>query len=95
MKTLLMVNHTAPGEFQGELDFPDVREVEAFVVGGLDGVFAIYKIDKEPDIYYFASGDDGDWWRIDNGLHGDWLNGVYLILAETMIDRVGKLGGLE
>ena len=85
-KTLLMVNHCPPHSYSREYS-EDIREVEAFVAGGLDGVFAIYKIDEEPDVYYFASGDDGYWWRISNGLHKDWLNEVYLCIAEAMLDR--------
>lgn len=80
----LMMDHSPPNSLR---NFEDLREVEAFVVGGLEGVFAIYIIDGEPDIYYFASGDDGNWWRISNGLHGNWLNKIYLAFAECMIDR--------
>ena len=87
MKTLLMVNHSPPNTIFGGRDLPDIREVEAFVVGGLDGVFAIYKTDETPNIYFFASGDDGNWWRISNGLHKDWLNEVYLCIAEAMLER--------
>lgn len=88
-KTLLMINHkynSGP-----HLDDTDIIEVEAYVVGGLDGVFAIYRLENNPSIYYFASGDDGNWWRISNGLHSDWLNGVYLALAECMLDRDKEL----
>ncbi len=88
-KTLLMINHDPPNRLFGEEDVPDYREVTAFVVGGLEGVFAIYRVEEEPSIYFFASGDDGNWWRISNGLHADWLKGVYLSLAECILEREG------
>jgi hypothetical protein len=84
-KALLMIDHSMPRNF----DDPEMREVEAFITGGLEGVFAIYRLHEHPNIYYFASGDDGNWWRISNGLHVDWLGGIYLSIAEAMLDREG------
>lgn len=83
-KTLLMVNHDPPNRLFGELDIADIREVEAFVVGGLEGVFAVYTVEEEPNIYYFASGDDGNWWRISNGLHIFWFVGVQRVINEVI-----------
>ncbi len=82
-KTLLMIDQSMPRTF----DDPEIREVEAYVVGGLEGVFAIYRLDEAPNIYYFASGDDGNWWRISNGLHFDWLEGVLTVIGEAIGDR--------
>ena len=82
-KTLIMVEHSIPRNF----DDHEMREVEAYVVGGLEGVFAIYRVSTEPNIYYFASGDDGNWWRISNGLHFDWLEGVLTVIEEAIEDR--------
>ena len=82
-KTLLMVEHSIPRNF----DDPEMREVEAYVVGGLDGVFAIYRTTIEPNVYFFASGDDGNWWRISNGLHYDWLEGVLTVIKEAIEDK--------
>ncbi len=80
-KTLLMVDTSDHNNPYTE----DVIEVEAYVVGGLDGVFAIYRLDNLPDVCFFASGDDGHWWRISNGLHTNWLPEVFKVIREATV----------
>ena len=67
----------------------DVMEVEAYVVGGLEGVFAIYNLPEAPDIYYFASGDDGHWWRISNGLNIYWIPQCLEAFTDLLDDNNG------
>ncbi len=86
-RTLLMVDHSD----RSNPDIEDIKEVEAYIVGGLEGVFAIYRLENLPSIYYFASGDDGNWWRISNGLHATWLTGVISAITEADKDYVKEL----
>ena len=47
-------------------------QVDAYLVGGTEGVFAAW---CEDDIIYLASGDDGGWWEIAS-YHKDWIPGI-------------------
>ena len=40
----------------------DYRAVEAWCVGGKDGIFAIFTHPDNPVITCYAQGDDGFWW---------------------------------
>lgn len=41
---------------------PESYDVDAFVVGGEDGVFAAYWSPQHEGLIDYAQGDDGHWW---------------------------------
>ena len=45
-----------------EYEETEYYEVEAYCVGGDEGVWAIYESSKFPGCYEYAQGDDGSWW---------------------------------
>lgn len=51
---------------------PDVHEVDAFVVGGEDGVFAAYWSPEHEGQIDYAQGDDGHWWFAGR-YHPHWI----------------------
>lgn len=55
-------------------------EVEAFCVGGVEGVFAVYQVPGQPDLIGFAAGDDGFWREIGSYSKG-WLPLIQEALA--------------
>lgn len=46
------------------------KEVEAWIVGGSEGVFAAW---ASGNLVYFAHGDDGHWWQVGSGFHHIWI----------------------
>jgi hypothetical protein len=58
------------------------KEVNATVVGGRDGIFAIY---VEKNTIYFVAGDDGSWWEI-YSFNKHWLFEIIKNLIFVLVD---------
>lgn len=61
----------------GDFDWDEynVLDVEAYCVGGVDGVQAIFEHESfPPGCVGIASGDDGNWWLV-GVIHKHWLPG--------------------
>jgi hypothetical protein len=52
--------------------WPDVLEVDAYCVGGSDGVFAVFQHPEIPERFCIAKGDDGHW-QLSEQFHHNWL----------------------
>jgi len=68
-------DHKLPGvgNFKGHPKNPSTKyEVEAWCVGGEDGIKAFFFLDN---MLCMADGDDGDWWLVDS-CHKDWLKEI-------------------
>jgi len=61
---------------------PESYEVDAWVVGGEDGVFAVYQSLENPKWIEYAQGDDGHWWFA-GVLHEAWVPGMIEAFAKT------------
>lgn len=58
------------------------EEVDAYLVGGTDGVFAIWtseRPDSPNDLIHIAAGDDGHWWELTT-FDVFWLNPLVQIM---------------
>jgi len=87
-KTRIKVDHSVYHSFPPLYDGKsDIRIVDAYVVGGDEGIFAFYKVDEKPDLIYLANGDDGNWWRIDNGFHFWYLPKIKRVLDQLVKDK--------
>ncbi len=54
-------------------EMPDAYEVDAYCVGGENGVFATFNHPSfPPNCIGYAQGDDGHWWLV-GVKHKDWL----------------------
>lgn len=49
-----------------ENEKPKAYKVNAWCVGGKDGVFAVFKHKDFPSCTCIAEGDDGHWWLVDS-----------------------------
>lgn len=56
------------------------KEVEAILVGGWEGVFAVYRKDG---LIFFAAGDDGSWWDIFS-FHPRWIKEIVKAIIQAM-----------
>ena len=64
-QTIIVHNYFSGGSILHRVRYDeDIEsyEVEAYCVGGEEGVFAIYQSPKGEDWYEYAQGDDGHWW---------------------------------
>ena len=61
---------------------PEVYDVEAWCVGGPEGIRAFFLMD---DIMYCASGDDGHWWLVER-MHKDWIPKIKDTIDEMVRD---------
>lgn len=55
-------------------------QVSAKLVGGEDGVFAVW---MEGEIVHMAAGDDGHWWEI-GAYHKYWIPQIQKVLTEVV-----------
>lgn len=46
--------------------------VDAYCVGGIDGVYAVYPHPTDPNCVALAVGDDGHWWFVQS-FHKAWF----------------------
>ena len=60
---------TMPWSANDVSDEPNVFDVEAWCVGGPEGIRAFFLMD---DIMYCASGDNGHWWLVER-MHKQWI----------------------
>lgn len=72
------INHRIPDDQE-----PAVYEVEAYCVGGDEGVWAIYQSPSNPELLEYAQGDDGFWWFAGT-MHKWW----FPQMAEAIINAV-------
>ena len=64
-QTIIVHNYFSGGSILHRVRYDEditSYEVEAYCVGGEDGVFAIYQSPTYPDCFEYAQGDDGHWW---------------------------------
>jgi len=62
---------------------PESYDVDAWVVGGVDGVFAVYQSPKNPLLLEYAQGDDGHWWFAGT-FHRLWIPGMIEAFSNTL-----------
>lgn len=71
-------------EYINDHDMPNVLEVNAFCVGGKEGVFAVFKMPNNDQLIGFASGDDGHWW-LTKTHHINWIGRIAEAIKEVSI----------
>jgi len=74
----------ALGRSQGNED-PTVYDVEAWCIGGPNGIRAFFLMD---DIMYCASGDNGHWWLVER-MHKQWIPKIKQTI-DDMIEEMDK-----
>lgn len=65
---------------------PEVEEVEAWCVGGDEGVFAVWQHPEEEDWINIAHGDDGHW-VFEKTISKFWVDGIIEALSLSMLDN--------
>ncbi len=58
-------------------EFPEEHHVEAYCVGGPEGVFAAFRKNGR---FFIAHGDDGSWWVVSTPSRG-WVPGMIEALS--------------
>jgi hypothetical protein len=69
--------------YKNEFHLPGKLVVNAFCVGGDEGVFAVFRIPSDHNLIGFAYGDDGHW-QIAKVYHQHWLEGIVEALNALM-----------
>lgn len=82
---------TAPWNSMGKRlvdEEPNVMDVDAWCVGGPQGIRAFFIKD---DMLYCASGDDGHWWLVER-MHKSWLAKIKDTINEIVLEENIKWG---
>jgi hypothetical protein len=66
--------------------YPIGYEVEAWCVGGDEGIKAFFFIDN---MFCMANGDDGHWWFVDR-CHENWLEEIKDAINAACAERIFK-----
>lgn len=76
-------------EYINDDDMPNVLEVNAFCVGGREGVFAVFRMLNSDQLIGFASGDDGHW-QLTETHHVHWISGIAEVISMIKEHNHGK-----
>lgn len=61
---------------------PEKLEVEAFCVGGNEGIYAFFNHPENHNLVVCCDGDDGHWW-VTRIINKYWLKGFLMALTEV------------
>lgn len=67
------------------VEIEGVGQKEAYLVGGPEGVFGVY---REGPMLYLISGDDGGWWPGVTGMHQFWYTEAIEAITKCLDGKI-------